>query len=231
MIHHCFCCCFCFCCFGVVSCRCFAPSCPVLSWQYIRVLFSEITRIMNHLLAITCHAMDVGALTPFLWAFEVSCWSCCKLPPWSGSAGTTLHGLVFTDMGCCHGVRFRGKTGNDSGCIFDSCLQLIDNLTAMAGVCGGTLPVCDTGKAPVFVSCCCLCLQEREKLMEFYERVSGARMHAAYFRPGGVSQDLPIGLLKDIYNFARQVGQTLFVAQSLDCHNCRDMLCQDMLQR
>jgi NADH dehydrogenase (ubiquinone) Fe-S protein 2 len=63
--------------------------------QYIRVLFSEITRIMNHLLAITCHAMDVGALTPFLWAFE-----------------------------------------------------------------------------------------EREKLMEFYERVSGARMHAAYFRVG-----------------------------------------------
>lgn len=41
--------------------------------QYIRVMFSEITRIMNHLLAITCHAMDVGALTPFLWAFEV--WS------------------------------------------------------------------------------------------------------------------------------------------------------------
>jgi NADH dehydrogenase (ubiquinone) Fe-S protein 2 len=34
-------------------------------------MFSEITRIMNHLLAITCHAMDVGALTPFLWAFEV----------------------------------------------------------------------------------------------------------------------------------------------------------------
>lgn len=39
--------------------------------QYIRVMFSEITRIMNHLLAVTCHAMDVGALTPFLWAFEV----------------------------------------------------------------------------------------------------------------------------------------------------------------
>lgn len=50
--------------------------------QYIRVMFSEITRIMNHLLAVTCHAMDVGALTPFLWAFEVrrpgdvlGCWS------------------------------------------------------------------------------------------------------------------------------------------------------------
>jgi NADH dehydrogenase (ubiquinone) Fe-S protein 2 len=37
--------------------------------------------------------------------------------------------------------------------------------------------------------------------MEFYERVSGARMHAAYIRPGGVSQDLPIGLLDDIYKF------------------------------
>jgi NADH dehydrogenase (ubiquinone) Fe-S protein 2 len=40
--------------------------------------------------------------------------------------------------------------------------------------------------------------------MEFYERVSGARMHAAYFRPGGVSQDLPIGLLDDIYAFIEQ---------------------------
>lgn len=83
--------------------------------QYIRVLFGEITRILNHLLAVGCHAMDVGAMTPFLWAFE-----------------------------------------------------------------------------------------EREKLMEFYERVSGARMHAAYIRPGGVSLDLPIGLLDDIYIFAQQ---------------------------
>jgi NADH dehydrogenase (ubiquinone) Fe-S protein 2 len=82
----------------------------------------------------------------------------------------------------------------------------------------------------VFVSCCCLCLQEREKLMEFYERVSGARMHAAYFRPGGVSQDLPIGLLKDIYNFARQVGQTLFVAHWI-ATTARICHCQDMLQR
>jgi NADH dehydrogenase (ubiquinone) Fe-S protein 2 len=83
--------------------------------QYIRVLFCEITRILNHLLAVGCHAMDVGAMTPFLWAFE-----------------------------------------------------------------------------------------EREKLMEFYERVSGARMHAAYFRPGGVSQDLPLGLLDDIFLFSKQ---------------------------
>ena len=85
--------------------------------QYIRVLFLEITRILNHLLAVGCHAMDVGAMTPFLWAFE-----------------------------------------------------------------------------------------EREKLMEFYERVSGARMHSAYIRPGGVSQDIPIGLLDDIYIFAEQFG-------------------------
>lgn len=83
--------------------------------KWIRVIFSEITRILNHLLAVTCHAMDVGALTPLLWGFE-----------------------------------------------------------------------------------------EREKLMEFYERVSGARMHAAYIRPGGVSQDLPTGLTNDIYEFILQ---------------------------
>lgn len=83
--------------------------------QYIRVIFAELTRILNHLLAVGCHAMDVGAMTPFLWAFE-----------------------------------------------------------------------------------------EREKLMEFYERVSGARMHAAYFRPGGVSLDLPMGILNDIFMFAEQ---------------------------
>lgn len=88
--------------------------------QYIRVLFSEITRILNHLLAICCHALDVGAMTPYFWGFE-----------------------------------------------------------------------------------------EREKLMEFYERVSGARMHAAYFRPGGVSQDLPKGLLKDIYIFCEQFNTRL----------------------
>ena len=51
--------------------------------------------------------------------------------------------------------------------------------------------------------------EEREKLMEFYERVSGARMHAAYIRPGGVSQDLPIGLLEDIYNFVNNLLHVL----------------------
>ena len=88
--------------------------------KYIRVIFCEITRILNHLLALTTHALDVGAMTPFLWGFE-----------------------------------------------------------------------------------------EREKLMEFYERVSGARMHAAYIRPGGVSQDLPLGLLQDIYLFIKQFNSRI----------------------
>jgi NADH dehydrogenase (ubiquinone) Fe-S protein 2 len=88
--------------------------------QYIRVLFSELTRILNHLLALTAHALDVGAFTPFLWAFE-----------------------------------------------------------------------------------------EREKIFEFYERVSGARMHAAYFRVGGVLKDLPLGLLADIYLFVQQFNSRL----------------------
>jgi len=88
--------------------------------QYIRVLFLEITRILNHLLAVGCHAMDVGAMTPFLWAFE-----------------------------------------------------------------------------------------EREKLMEFYERVSGARMHAAFIRPGGISQDISLGLLDDIFIFAEQFNSRI----------------------
>ncbi|GAA5839273.1 hypothetical protein JCM3766R1_003161 [Sporobolomyces carnicolor] len=81
--------------------------------KWIRTLFGEITRILNHLMAVLTHAMDVGALTPFLWGFE-----------------------------------------------------------------------------------------EREKLMEFYERVSGARLHAAYVRPGGVAYDLPHGLLEDIHKWA-----------------------------
>jgi NADH dehydrogenase (ubiquinone) Fe-S protein 2 len=88
--------------------------------KILRVLFAEITRILNHLLAVGCHAMDVGAMTPFLWAFE-----------------------------------------------------------------------------------------EREKLMEFYERVSGARMHAAYIRPGGVSLDIPLGFLDDLYLFCIQFAVRL----------------------
>jgi NADH-quinone oxidoreductase subunit D len=88
--------------------------------QWIRVLFSEITRILNHLLNVTTFAMDVGALTPTLWGFE-----------------------------------------------------------------------------------------QRELLMEFYEQVSGSRMHAAYFRPGGVHQDLPAGMLDRIQAWCDQFLTTI----------------------
>lgn len=88
--------------------------------QYVRVIFLEITRILNHILAVTTHALDVGGLTPFLWGFE-----------------------------------------------------------------------------------------EREKLMEFYERVSGARMHSAYIRPGGVQQDITLGFLDDIFIFCKQFSTRL----------------------
>jgi NADH-quinone oxidoreductase subunit D len=80
--------------------------------QYIRMLYCEIGRILNHLMNVCTQALDVGALTPITWGFE-----------------------------------------------------------------------------------------EREKLMIFYERACGARLHAAYFRPGGVHQDLPQGLLDDIDGF------------------------------
>ncbi len=81
--------------------------------QYLRVLFAEIGRILNHLLNICSYAMDVGAMTPMLWGFE-----------------------------------------------------------------------------------------ERERLMEFCERVSGARLHMAYFRPGGVAYDMPAGLAEEIKEWA-----------------------------
>jgi NADH-quinone oxidoreductase subunit D len=83
--------------------------------SYIRVLFSEITRLLNHIMAVTTQALDVGAMTPLLWMFE-----------------------------------------------------------------------------------------EREKMMGFYEKVSGSRMHAAYIRPGGVHQDLPDGLEDEIMKFTKQ---------------------------
>jgi len=88
--------------------------------QIIRILFDEITRILNHILSITTHALDIGALTPFLWGFE-----------------------------------------------------------------------------------------EREKLMQFYEKVSGARLHAAYIRIGGLSQDLPEAILEDIYLFSSQFNSRI----------------------
>jgi NADH dehydrogenase (ubiquinone) Fe-S protein 2 len=61
--------------------------------------------------------------------------------------------------------------------------------------------------------------EEREKLMEFYERVSGARMHAAYFRPGGVSLDIPKGLLSDIYIFISQFSLRLDEIEELLTEN------------
>lgn len=55
--------------------------------------------------------------------------------------------------------------------------------------------------------------------MEFYERVSGARMHAAYVRPGGVNQDLPIGLLADIYEWLEKFGQRIDEMEDLLTEN------------
>jgi NADH dehydrogenase (ubiquinone) Fe-S protein 2 len=55
--------------------------------------------------------------------------------------------------------------------------------------------------------------------MEFYERVSGARMHAAYIRPGGVSQDLPLGLLEDIYKFVEQFNSRVDEIEELLTEN------------
>ena len=98
--------------------------------KYIRTMFAEITRILNHILNVTAHALDVGAMTPILWLFE-----------------------------------------------------------------------------------------EREKLMEFYERVSGARFHAAYFRPGGVHQDMPDGLLGDIGDWCDGFLKVLGEMQSLVADN------------
>ncbi len=94
--------------------------------QYIRVLYCELTRILNHILNITTFALDVGAITPALWGFE-----------------------------------------------------------------------------------------EREKGMEFYDRVCGARLHANYIRPGGVHQDLPDGLLEDISAWVDQFPKFLNDIDSL----------------
>jgi NADH-quinone oxidoreductase subunit D len=98
--------------------------------KYLRTMFAEITRILNHILNTTTHAMDVGAMTPILWLFE-----------------------------------------------------------------------------------------EREKLMQFYERVSGARFHAAWFRPGGVHQDLPDGLVQDIADWCDGFGKVLGEMQGLVADN------------
>ena len=55
--------------------------------------------------------------------------------------------------------------------------------------------------------------------MEFYERASGARMHAAFFRPGGITSDLPIGLLKDIWLFCTQFSSRLDEMETLLTYN------------
>lgn len=94
--------------------------------QYIRVLFSELTRILNHTMNIGTQAVDLGATTPLLWLLE-----------------------------------------------------------------------------------------EREKIMEFYERVSGSRMHSNYFRPGGVAADLPSGLIEDISIFAQNFLKCLADIETL----------------
>ena len=98
--------------------------------QFIRVMFSEITRLLNHIMAITTQALDVGAMTPLLWMFE-----------------------------------------------------------------------------------------EREKMMGFYEKVSGARMHSAYIRPGGVHQDLPAGLLEEIADFIKQFPKKINDMENLLTEN------------
>ena len=97
-----------------------------LRGQYIRVLFAEISRLRNHLLNAPALALDVGAMTPMLWAFE-----------------------------------------------------------------------------------------EREKLMEFYERTSGARLHAAYYRVGGVHQDMPAGMGEDILAWAEEFPNFLADMETL----------------
>ncbi len=61
--------------------------------------------------------------------------------------------------------------------------------------------------------------EEREKIMEFYERVSGARMHSAYIRPGGVQFDIPIGLIKDIYSFVQQFNSRIDEVEELLTNN------------
>ena len=98
--------------------------------QFIRVIFSEITRILNHLLNVPAYAADIGAVTPFLWCFE-----------------------------------------------------------------------------------------QREKLLEFHEAVSGARFHAAYFRPGGVHQDMPKGMEDKLHKYINTLPKFLDDLEELLTNN------------
>ncbi|KAL0381934.1 UNVERIFIED_CONTAM: NADH dehydrogenase [ubiquinone] iron-sulfur protein 2 [Sesamum latifolium] len=61
--------------------------------------------------------------------------------------------------------------------------------------------------------------EEREKLLEFYERVSGARMHASFIRPGGVAQDLPLGLCRDIDSFTQQFSSRIDELEEMSTGN------------
>lgn len=98
--------------------------------KYLRVIFCELTRILNHTLNVTTQALDVGAMTPLLWMFE-----------------------------------------------------------------------------------------EREKILEFYERASGARFHSAYIRPGGVHQDIPAGMEEDILAFCAGFGRIIDDVEGLLTEN------------
>ncbi len=98
--------------------------------KFIRVIFAEVTRILNHLLNIPAYAADIGAVTPFLWCFE-----------------------------------------------------------------------------------------EREKLLEFHEAVSGARFHAAYFRPGGVHQDMPKGMEEKLFQHFRKLPKFIDDLEELLTNN------------
>lgn len=98
--------------------------------QYIRVMFAELTRILNHILNITTQIIDIGATTPLLWMFE-----------------------------------------------------------------------------------------ERERILEFYERASGARFHSAYIRPGGVHQDIPAGMEDDIAAFCDGFGKVIDDVEALVTNN------------
>ncbi|WP_417609210.1 NADH-quinone oxidoreductase subunit D [Parasphingorhabdus sp.] len=101
-----------------------------LRGQYLRVLFAELTRICNHMLNLGAHVMDVGAMTPNIWVFEI-----------------------------------------------------------------------------------------REQCLEFFERASGARMHSAWFRPGGVHQDVPLKLLTDIADWLDEFPTLFEDAMSLVVDN------------
>ncbi len=98
--------------------------------QYLRVIFGELTRILNHTLNVTTQALDVGAMTPLLWMFE-----------------------------------------------------------------------------------------ERERILEFYERASGARFHSAYIRPGGVHRDIPAGMEDDIVKFCDGFGRIIDDVETLLTEN------------